>query len=65
MLTAETIRLIIKNLLIGINYLHSIEIAHRDLKPENILLKDLRDPTQLIISDFGMAEYLNNSDILF
>ena len=30
--------IIIKSILLAINYLHSNDIIHRDLKPENILL---------------------------
>lgn len=41
-----------KQLISGIEYLHSKGIAHRDLKPENLLL-DEHD--NLKVSDFGMA----------
>jgi len=33
----EEARQIIRNCLVGLNHLHSLEIAHRDLKPENII----------------------------
>nr|URA30214.1 check point kinase 1 [Daphnia tibetana] len=41
-----------KQLIAGVNYLHSRGVAHRDIKPENLLL-DAND--NLKISDFGMA----------
>jgi len=47
-------RKLFTQLLNGVNYLHSHEIAHRDLKPENILL-DSRGNVK--ISDFGLARF--------
>lgn len=41
-----------KQLVIGVSYLHSKGITHRDIKPENILLSHNKT---LKISDFGMA----------
>eukprot|EP01064_Diplonema_japonicum_P011846 TRINITY_DN192_c3_g1_i1.p1 TRINITY_DN192_c3_g1~~TRINITY_DN192_c3_g1_i1.p1 ORF type:complete len:603 (+),score=94.82 TRINITY_DN192_c3_g1_i1:68-1810(+) len=56
---------IFKNLIDGIEYLHSHNIIHRDLKPENLLMKRkavavgspgyLDSMTEVVIADFGMA----------
>ncbi|KAH8744148.1 kinase-like domain-containing protein [Diaporthe sp. PMI_573] len=42
-----------KQLIQGLNYLHSNGIAHRDIKPENLLLTS---DSKLKITDFGVTE---------
>jgi protein-serine/threonine kinase len=42
-----------KQLIRGVNYMHSMGVAHRDLKPENLLLTDRG---VLKITDFGNGE---------
>lgn len=42
-----------KQLVQGLNYLHSNGIAHRDIKPENLLLTS---DSKLKITDFGVTE---------
>jgi len=42
-----------KQLMDGVNYLHSLGVAHCDIKPENILIKNV---SQLKIIDFGTSE---------
>ncbi|KAI9102667.1 kinase-like domain-containing protein [Phlyctochytrium arcticum] len=43
-----------KQLISGVEYLHSVGVAHRDLKPENLLLD--AEWRVLKITDFGAAE---------
>ena len=55
------IKIISKQLLIGINYCHKKNIVHRDLKPDNILMTN---EEQIKICDFGSSkkiEKLNNN----
>ena len=44
---------IVRQLLIGLAYIHSQDVIHRDLKPENILLQAKTNKVK--ISDFGSA----------
>ena len=54
-LTEEMISLVLSNILITIQYLHSQGIIHRDLKPQNILIKSLREDFDIRIIDFGLS----------
>ncbi|CAD8074961.1 unnamed protein product [Paramecium sonneborni] len=56
----EIIRIIIKQILQGIAYLHDLGIFHRDLKPENILFKNKEQLEQLQIIDFALADFQSN-----
>ena len=56
-LPRSTIRLIIAETILAINYLHSINIIHHDIKPENILITA---KGHFKISDFGLSKSLRN-----
>lgn len=53
-------RIIAKQLLLGVEYMHSKRIANRNLKPENILLTRANSDTDVKISDFGFAKRVSH-----
>ena len=46
-----------KQILLGIQYIHSLNITHRDLKPENILIDQYG---KIKITDFGLSKLLDS-----
>lgn len=58
---------ILKNVLKGIQCLHSHNIMHRDIKPENILFRSkiVSDETQVVLADFGLATFNNVERYIF
>ncbi|XP_019873568.1 cyclin-dependent kinase 4 [Aethina tumida] len=52
------IRVIVREILRGLNVLHTNRIIHRDLKPQNILVSTTG---QIKISDFGLAAIYDHS----
>ena len=56
-LQEDEARKFFRQLITGINYIHSHNICHRDIKPENLLLdKDMN----IKISDFGLSAFVGN-----
>lgn len=49
-------KLLVKNVLEAVAFIHSKGIMHRDLKPENILLVSKVSNTDIKVSDFGLAK---------
>lgn len=52
--------IIMKQIFLTLEYLHSQGIIHRDLKPENIMLEEKHDVMNIKIIDFGTA-IVNNT----
>jgi mitogen-activated protein kinase 1/3 len=51
-MTAETIRTLIWQLLVAVNFMHSCHVWHRDIKSENVLLTG---SLQAKLCDFGLS----------
>ena len=52
----EQIKLITRQMLLGLNYCHKKNIVHRDLKPENVLLTD---DGNVKLCDFGSSKCID------
>jgi len=59
-------RNIVRQLVQGVDYLHSMGIAHRDLKPENLLCTDGEPGVDMVIkiADFGLSKVFNDGSVL-
>ena len=53
------IKVIMEQLLLALDFIHSKGIAHRDIKPDNILIGQ----DTLKICDFGSAKYLPSHNV--
>lgn len=62
-LSEDEARLLFKQMLDAVNYLHQQGIAHRDLKPENILLEKKGSMT-IKITDFGLARLVGELEMM-
>jgi len=54
--SGELIKIYIYQMIRGLNYLSTLDIAHRDIKPHNILVNKQTNKT--VICDFGSAKQL-------
>ena len=62
--TEDEARVVVKQLLEGVQHLHLNKVIHRDIKPENILLESADDDTSVKLADFGIAKVVGHGDSL-
>ncbi|CAD8146185.1 unnamed protein product [Paramecium octaurelia] len=49
--------IVIQQVIEALHYIHSHGIIHRDIKPENIILREQGVIEQVVLADFGLADY--------
>mmetsp|Transcript_6928 Transcript_6928/g.12408 ORF Transcript_6928/g.12408 Transcript_6928/m.12408 type:complete len:397 (-) Transcript_6928:99-1289(-) len=54
---------VMRQLMAGITYLHANGIVHRDIKPENILCVSNSWPLHVKLTDFGLSNILDQSQL--
>ncbi|EEP79368.1 predicted protein [Uncinocarpus reesii 1704] len=57
LLDAE-VAVIVRQILIALDYLHDRNIVHRDLKPDNVLMTSLVSSCRVVLTDFGCARHV-------
>lgn len=60
-LSEDEARIFFRQILCGLAYIHSMDVAHRDLKPENILIDE---NGRAKISDFGLSKYVGSNGMV-
>lgn len=56
----KTARIIIKQVIEALLYIHDMKICHRDIKPSNILITNF---PEIKVSDFGLSKIMNSQNM--
>eukprot|EP01112_Ceratiomyxa_fruticulosa_P009706 TRINITY_DN2543_c0_g1_i1.p1 TRINITY_DN2543_c0_g1~~TRINITY_DN2543_c0_g1_i1.p1 ORF type:complete len:355 (-),score=77.62 TRINITY_DN2543_c0_g1_i1:115-1179(-) len=62
--TEKDAKNVVRQVCLGVAYLHSHGIAHRDLKPENLLCSGEGDKMVIKIADFGLSKIFGEGSTL-
>ena len=54
---------IVRQILVALDFLHERNIVHRDLKPDNILMTSLASGCRVVLSDFGCARRIKHERV--
>jgi len=60
----EESKTIVFKILEALIYIHNFGIVHRDLKTENILVRNMDDPLDIMLTDFGLSKYKGPKEIM-
>lgn len=56
----KRVAVFLRQIVLGIQYLHAHKIVHCDLKPENVLFADRSINSKIVIIDFGLARMVDS-----
>lgn len=59
----DFVRVMARQILHALSYLHSKKVAHRDIKPDNILIASI-NPLRVKLSDFGLSKMVHEVSML-
>ncbi len=60
-LTSTHALVVVRQLVIAVEYIHSQNVVHRDIKPENVLVMHSEIGHRVVLTDFGCAAILTPS----